>query len=309
MALGSLVDSPLPPLGQADPNNLIGGYTPPTGGGLESSFDSGGTEPLFGTSFGLLQRPDENIERQYFYNKDLNKLFNMPIGVRMAAPKGFESVNKDQYEDFASKGATLQGASMFNDAMGGGYNLDLPRLTSGENSGQVDRNSPEFLYYYGDQQQPKLPPKLSLGPADPANLGSTGGPSLFANKIGGIENTAIASLPQPTEGVSQDVLGNPNILAPSDQRPVVDDASMKGLPETNEPPMFATTNPFNRVGQQLMGPNQDEMLGTLKNIEQGIASLVGNYGQDFNSNKSSNYGDFDNFGMGSFFPPYGGMYG
>ena len=34
MALGSLVDSPLPPLGQADPNNLIGGYTPPTGGGL-----------------------------------------------------------------------------------------------------------------------------------------------------------------------------------------------------------------------------------------------------------------------------------
>ena len=121
------------------------------------------------------------------------------------------------------------------------------------------------------------------------------------------------------------------------------DASMKGLPETNEPPMFATpglppqqeeipgardlietigtvkgpedtlfdvaNNPYNRVGQQLMGPNQDEMLGTLKNIEQGIASLVGNYGQDFNSNKSSNYGDFDNFGIGSFFPPYGGMYG
>ncbi len=89
----------------------------------------------------------------------------------------------------------------------------------------------------------------------------------------------------------------------------IDDASMKGLPETNEPPMVATTNPYNRVGQQLMGPNQDEMLGTLKNIEQGIASLVGNYGQDFNSNKSSNYGDFDNFGIGSFFPPYGGMYG
>ena len=89
----------------------------------------------------------------------------------------------------------------------------------------------------------------------------------------------------------------------------IDDASMKGLPETNEPPMVATTNPHNRVGQQLMGPNQDEMLGTLKNIEQGIASLVGNYGQDFNSNKSSNYGDFDNFGIGSFFPPYGGMYG
>ena len=70
-----------------------------------------------------------------------------------------------------------------------------------------------------------------------------------------------------------------------------------------------TLNPYNRVGQQLMGSNQDEVLGTLKNIEQGIASLVGNYGQDFNSNRSSNYGDFDNFGIGSFFPPYGGMYG
>jgi len=71
----------------------------------------------------------------------------------------------------------------------------------------------------------------------------------------------------------------------------------------------APMDSYNRVGQQIMGPNQDEMLGTLKNIEQGIASLVGNYGQDFNSNKSSNYGDFDNFGIGSFFPPYGGMYG
>ena len=89
----------------------------------------------------------------------------------------------------------------------------------------------------------------------------------------------------------------------------IDDASMKGLPETNEPPMVATTNPYDRVGQQLMGSNQDEVLGILKNIEQGIASLVGNYGQDFNSNRSSNYGDFDNFGIGSFFPPYGGMYG
>jgi|8_EtaG_2_1085327.scaffolds.fasta_scaffold23610_3 hypothetical protein len=254
-------------------NPLSGGLT----GEMQMSNMGAKIDPLAGglgggfkTSFNLLQRPDENIERQYFYNKDLNKLFNMPGGVRMAAPKGFESVNKNQYEDFASKGATLQGASMFNDAMGGGYNLDLPRLTSGENSGQVDRNSPEFLYYYGDQQQPKLPPKLSLGPA---------------------------------EGVSQDIFGNPNYL----------DGTRSVQPIVTGPQEIATQqapmDPYNRVGQQLMGPNQDEMLGTLKNIEQGIASLVGNYGQDFNSNKSSNYGDFDNFGMGSFFPPYGGMYG
>ena len=90
---------------------------------------------------------------------------------------------------------------------------------------------------------------------------------------------------QFTPGVGQDVTGNNPMETP--------------IP----------SNPYNRVGQQLMGPNQDEMLGTLKNIEQGIASLVGNYGQDFNSNKSSNYGDFSNFGIGNFYPPYGGMYG
>jgi len=123
------------------------------------------------------------------------------------------------------------------------------------------------------------------------------------------------------EGVSQDIFGEPNLLAPSDQRPVVDDASMKGLPETNEPPMFTrsvspivtgpqeiatqdATNPYNRVGQQLTGPNQDDILGTLKNIEQGIMSL----GQG-NMDQSSFGGFNNNFGIGSFFPPYGGMYG
>ena len=64
------------------------------------------------------------------------------------------------------------------------------------------------------------------------------------------------------------------------------------------------SNPYNRVGQQLMGPNQDDILGTLKNIEQGIASL----GQG-GMNKSSFGGFNNNFGIGSFFPPYGGMYG
>ena len=69
-----------------------------------------------------------------------------------------------------------------------------------------------------------------------------------------------------------------------------------GLPPSN--------NPYNRVGQQLTGPNQDDILGTLKNIEQGIASL----GQG-NMDQSSFGGFNNNFGIGSFFPPYGGMYG
>jgi len=109
---------------------------------------------------------------------------------------------------------------------------------------------------------------------------------------------------------SQDLLGTVNPNDPSQQ---LLDGTRSVDPIVTGPQEIATQqapmDSYNRVGQQLMGPNQDEMLGTLKNIEQGIASLVGNYGQDFNSNKSSNYGDFDNFGIGSFFPPYGGMYG
>ena len=66
----------------------------------------------------------------------------------------------------------------------------------------------------------------------------------------------------------------------------------------------AETNHFIRVGEQLTGPNQDDILGTLKNIEQGIASL----GQG-NMDQSSFGGFNNNFGIGSFFPPYGGMYG
>jgi hypothetical protein len=50
MALGSLVDSPLPPLSQADPNNLIAGYTPPTGGTFNGM-------PLEGGFSGALEAP------------------------------------------------------------------------------------------------------------------------------------------------------------------------------------------------------------------------------------------------------------
>ena len=59
------------------------------------------------------------------------------------------------------------------------------------------------------------------------------------------------------------------------------------------------------TGQYLTGPNESaNVLETLKNIEQGIASL-GQGGMN-----QSSFGGFDNnFGIGSFFPPYGGMYG
>jgi hypothetical protein len=110
---------------------------------------------------------------------------------------------------------------------------------------------------------------------DPANLGSAGGPSLFP--FPGMDGTETAIAP------SSDTIVSPlqTVQGPED-----------------------TLNPYNRVGQQLTGPNQDDILGTLKNIEQGIASL----GQG-GMNKSSFGGFNNNFGIGSFFPPYGGMYG
>jgi len=64
-------------------------------------------------------------------------------------------------------------------------------------------------------------------------------------------------------------------------------------------------SPSETTGQYLTGPNESaNVLETLKNIEQGIASL----GQG-NMNQSSFGGFNNNFGIGSFFPPYGGMYG
>ena len=127
-------------------------------------------------------------------------------------------------------------------------------------------------------QQAENPPPLS---------GTFNGMPLFPEQgVGQVDTPEqLIESGQFTPGVGQDIFGN------------------------NPAEIAVPSNPYNRVGQQLMGPNQDEMLGTLKNIEQGIASLVGNYGQGNNMNQSSNYGNFDNFGIGNFYPPYGGMYG
>jgi hypothetical protein len=151
------------------------------------------------------------------------------------------------------------------------------------------------------------------------------------------------------EGVSQDIFGNPNIIRDSDGNPLpslgpiqdnnafpigfgsgdsrditstlptlqfpegtgpLSPVSRAVTPIVSGPETFeiatqqAPMDSYNRVGQQLTGPNQDDILGTLKNIEQGIASL----GQG-GMNQSSFGGFNNNFGIGSFFPPYGGMYG
>jgi len=91
-------------------------------------------------------------------------------------------------------------------------------------------------------------------------------------------------------------------------------AMIPGDPGAFTPPGLGDVGIFNSpsetTGQYLTGPNESgNILETLKNIEQGIAGLGGNFGQGNNMNQSSNYGNFNNFGIGSFFPPYGGMYG
>ena len=272
--------------------------------------------PLAGgqkSSFNLLQRPDQNIEKQYFYNKELNKLFNMPGGVRMAAPKGFESVTKNQYEDFASKGATLQGASMFNDAFGGGYNLDLPRLTSGPNSGQVDRNSPEFLYYYGDQQKTILPP-VSLGPTMPTQEEGISGASG--------SNVPLNNFPGNPNRKPLDLFAGRPVLTGDEERvqapPLLD--GTKGFPVTvSGPETIASVNPFEEQftgfqNQLTSFGDQFSTLGDrLTKLEEGIASLLNrNMSSNFNSMQPAfghsryGYSPFSMVGLGSLF---GGYYG
>jgi hypothetical protein len=113
--------------------------------------------------------------------------------------------------------------------------------------------------------------------------------------IGGSTPPPGSGTPMDPIGVGQDIFGNnpAEIAVPSTPNPI-QGVGLDGAP----------INSYNRVGQQLTGPNQDDILGTLKNIEQGIASL----GQG-NMNQSSFGGFNNNFGIGSFFPPYGGMYG
>lgn len=285
------------------------------------------TQPLYGNPLAgggglagggnLVQRPvDENIERQYFYNKDLNKLFNMPMGVRMAAPKGFESVNKNQYEDFASKGATLQGYERFNDAMGGGYNLDLPRLTSGPNSGQVDRNSPEFLYYYGDSQQK---PNIGAGILGNMFMGNATLSNLPPNQ----EIAQQGSEPLATVGpnVGNEIVPYNPDAGPGiglDGKPLLDGGpSLSPFPGMDSTEVaIAETQTVNPFQEQFTG-FQNQLTGfgdqftslndRLTKIEEGISSLLGNRGQGINLG----YNPMMNFGMGigSLFQPLRGFYG
>ena len=162
-------------------------------------------------------------------------------------------------------------------------------------------------------------------------------------------NLNFTPLPQPTEGVSQDVLGNPNLLAPLNPvpghqpatPPILDGtrsvnpivSGPEGIESTATAPIFTgnatlsdntlnnflgdgttSANPYNRVGQQLTGPDQfGDLNSRLNKLEEGIGSLLNqNRGFDFNSMQprygAPNYGysPFSMTGLGSLF---GGYYG
>ena len=99
-------------------------------------------------------------------------------------------------------------------------------------------------------------------------------------------------------------------------KPIIDDASKKGLPETDQPPMSKTINSFDRVGEQLLGFS-DQVSGfsdqfnslteRLNKIEDGIASLLDSRGIVDNLN----FNPMENFtrGVGSLFTPFEGFYG
>ena len=153
-----------------------------------------------------------------------------------------------------------------------------------EGSGTYVSGFENYLNSIGQGDLFKRPPNELMsqelatigGPTPPPGFGTPMNP--FPGQIDTPEQLIESG--QFTSGVGQDVTGNNPMEIP------------------------VPSSPYNRVGQQLTGPNQDDILGTLKNIEQGIASL----GQG--SMNQSSFGGFNNnFGIGSFFPPYGGMYG
>jgi len=279
-------------LEQADPNNLISGFRPPTTGGgivsdtrdrtLQDPYSIGGAGQLGlarndGSYTGAMFLPDEN------------------------RPRSEEDI-RNRYEQARAESARQRAAGFLGQVV-------LP----GEQSFD------QFKEFTGNTFFLKRNP----------NIPETAYSNYDLTDVGGFDN------------------------------PIIDDASMKGLPETNQPPMFTDTsdlpppkqppvsnmlppsntfiddmrdktlpglhfpegtgplqtvqgpedtlNPYNRVGKQLTGPDQfGDLNSRLNKIEQGIMSLLGNRGQNSSMNFNSPY----NFNWGlSSFPPYGGMYG
>jgi hypothetical protein len=203
------------------------------------------------------------------------------------------------------------GAEMSDPIMQGFQNSEFRK-----NANMMQQDAVNFKYKGRDMMM-----NSSMAGAFKQYLDSIGKGDLYEGTLG------LTPLPQPTEGVSQDVLGNPNLLAPLNPVPSHQQATppiLDGTPSVN--PIVSgdnsiastvTVNPFQEqltgFGDQLTGFG-DQFSGLndrLNKIEEGIASLLGNRGQGLNMGyqpyqPSSN---FNYMGIPSVFSPYGGMFG
>ena len=83
------------------------------------------------------------------------------------------------------------------------------------------------------------------------------------------------------------------------------------VPETKEPPVSTKAEPFDRVGEQLVGFT-DQFNGLterLNKIEEGIASLLENRDQPFRMNRMNLEPSFTRSGLRSFYNPFREFYG
>ena len=188
-----------------------------------------------------------------------------------------------------------------------------------KNANMMQQDAVNFKYKGQDMMM-----NGSMSGAFKQYLDSIGKGDLYEGTAGLLE--PLASLPQPTEGVSQDVFGNPNYLdGTRSVNPIVtgpegiaSTATVAGVGQNifgNNPAEIAVpSNPYNRVGQQLTRPDQfGDLNSRLNKLEEGIGSLLNqNRGFGFNSMQprygAPNYGysPFSMTGLGSLF---GGYYG
>ena len=207
---------------------------------------------------------------------DMPKILGEPLRPKSDDPLVQGYMNSDFYESRTTANVvpfTYKGKEMTGS---GSYASNFKKYL--ESIGKGD------LIQFPDQgiaQQGSGPLATIGGPTAPPGSGMPMNP--FMGQIDTPEQLIESG--QFAPGVGQDVTGN---------NPM--EIAVPSIPDS-----------FNRVGEQLTGPgfNQsNDILETLQNIEKGIASL----GQG-NMNQSSFGGFNNNFGIGSFFPPYGGMYG
>lgn len=105
---------------------------------------------------------------------------------------------------------------------------------------------------------------------------------------------------------------DPNNLIPGTTPPTGGTFNdMPLVPETKEPPTSTTAEPFDRVGEQLVGFT-DQFSGLterLNKIEEGIASLLENRDQPFRMNRMNLEPSFTRSGLRSFYNPFREFYG